>query len=83
MRTRITGQFDISLIVPVAIGLIYAGTGGWTAERWNTALAVMGLSVAKRSYDEGYTTYNPDLRQPPQGIEQPRDEKGRFIHREP
>lgn len=62
MKQRITGQFDISLILPVAIGLIYAGTGGWTAERWNTALAVMGLSVQRGGYERGYNTYNPDLR---------------------
>jgi hypothetical protein len=79
---RITGQFDISLLLPVVVGLIYAGTGGWSAERWNTALAVMGLSVAKRSYDQGYWTENPELRKPPAGIEHPRDDHGRFTRKD-
>ena len=79
MKPRITGQFDVSLILPVAIGLLYAGTGGWSAERWNTAFAVMGLSVAKKSYDQGYWTENPELRKPPYAADQPRDAHGRFV----
>jgi hypothetical protein len=76
MRSRITGHFDVSLILPALIGLIYAGTGGWTAERWNAALAIMGLgATARAGFERGYNTYNPDLRQP----DRPRDERGRFI----
>ncbi|MEB3301985.1 MAG: hypothetical protein VKN56_08450 [Cyanobacteriota bacterium] len=53
------------LLLPVAIGLAIAGTGGWTAERWNTAMAVMGLGPAMRmGYERGYGTYNPALRKP-------------------
>lgn len=53
------------LLLPIAIGLTIAGTGGWTAERWNTAMAVMGLGPAvKMGYEKGYATYNPDLRGP-------------------
>lgn len=36
------------LLLPVVIGLAIAGTGGWTAERWNTAIALIGLSTAVR-----------------------------------
>ena len=55
----------IELLMPLAIGLAIAGTGGWTAERWNTAMAVMGLGPAMRmGYERGYSTYNPDLREP-------------------
>ena len=51
--------------MPIAIGLTIAGTGGWTAERWNTAMAVMGLGPAvKLGYERGYSTYNPSLREP-------------------
>ena len=51
--------------MPVIIGLTIAGTGGWTAERWNTAMAVMGLGPAvKLGYEKGYATYNPSLREP-------------------
>lgn len=76
MKNRITGKFDVSLILPVLIGLLYAGTGGWTAERWSTALVVMGIGpVAKMNYDRGYKTYNPNLTDPAR----PRDSKGRFI----
>jgi hypothetical protein len=57
------GQIDASLIIPVLIGLLYAGTGGWSAERWNGALAIMGLGAAARGgYERGYHTYNPELR---------------------
>jgi hypothetical protein len=77
MKHRITGQFDVSLIIPVIIGLLYAGTGNWTAERWNGALAIMGLGAAARGgYERGYNTYNPDLRA---AGTRPRDANGRFI----
>jgi hypothetical protein len=53
------------LLMPIVIGLTIAGTGGWTAERWNTAMAVMGLGPAvKLGYERGYSTYNPSLREP-------------------
>jgi len=78
MNRFIKGQVDASLFVPVLIGLIYAGTGGWTAERWNAALAIMGLGGAARmGYEKGYGTFNPDLRHPRQ-----RDELGRFTRKE-
>ena len=65
---------SLTVIVPVLVGLLYAGTGGWTAERWNGALAIMGLGAAGRAgYQSGYYTYNPQLRQG-----QSRDEHGRF-----
>lgn len=54
------------LLLPVVIGLAIAGSGGWTAERWATALATMGLGGAQRlGYERGYATYNPALREPP------------------
>jgi hypothetical protein len=74
MKRFIKGQVDASLFVPVLIGLIYAGTGSWSAERWNGALAIMGIGAG---FKAGYNTYNPDLRTP-----QPRDEHGRFTRRE-
>jgi hypothetical protein len=58
------GTIDLALLLPVMIGLIYAGTGGWTAERWNGALAIMGLGGIHRAYRSGYETYNPDLHGP-------------------
>lgn len=70
------GQFSLSLFVPILIGLLYAGTGGWTAERWNGALAIMGLGAsAKAGYEKGWSTYNPALRDP---RHQSRDSHGRF-----
>lgn len=66
----------MAMIVPVAVGLLYAGTGGWTAERWNGALAIMGLGGGVAAYRTGYKTYNPELRAP--GTYRPRDAKGRF-----
>jgi hypothetical protein len=70
------GQIDASLLVPVIVGLLYAGTGNWSAERWNGALAIMGLgAAAKGGYERGFNTFNPDLRQP-------RDGQGRFAKRE-
>jgi hypothetical protein len=78
MRRLFKGQFDITLILPVFIGLLYAGTGNWSAERWNGALAIMGLGAAAKSgYEKGYNTLNPDLHPQQQG--RPRDEHGRFI----
>jgi hypothetical protein len=75
MNRFVKGQIDASLFVPILIGLIYAGTGGWSAERWNGALAIMGIGAG---FKAGYQTYNPDLRAP----QQPRDEHGRFSRRE-
>ena len=58
----------LQIILPAAIGLVYAGTGGWSAERWNAALAMMGFGgtsgVALMAYERGYNTYNPALRIP-------------------
>jgi hypothetical protein len=77
MGKFIKGQVDASLLLPVVIGLLYAGTGGWSAERWNGALAMMGLGAAARGgYERGFNTFNPELRQP--GQQRARDEKGRF-----
>jgi hypothetical protein len=79
MNRFVKGQIDASLFVPVLIGLLYAGTGNWSAERWNGALAIMGLgAAAKGGYEKGFATFNPDLRAP----QQPRDEHGRFSRRE-
>lgn len=76
MNRMFKGQIESSLIIPVLIGLLYAGTGGWSAERWNGALAIMGLgAAAKGGWERGYQTYNPDLRSP----SRPRDDQGRFI----
>lgn len=74
------GQIDAALVLPVAIGLLYAGTGGWTAERWNGALAIMGIGAgAKAGFEKGWNSYNPALRDP---YEPPaRDEHGRFVKR--
>lgn len=75
MRGLFRGQIDTGLLLPMAIGLLYAGTGGWSAERWNGALAIMGLGAAgKVGYERGYSTYNPELRKPVSG----RDALGRF-----
>lgn len=65
MKNSIETRAWAELLLPIAIGLAIAGTGGWTAERWNTAMAVMGLGPAMRmGYERGYGTYNPDLREP-------------------
>ena len=78
MNRYIKGQIDASLLMPLVVGLIYAGTGGWTAERWNTAMAMMGIGAGARyGYQRGFSTYNPDLRRPTA-----RDEHGRFVKRE-
>lgn len=61
------------MLIPILIGLAIAGTGGWSADRWATALAIMGLGVSKRvgqvegdarGYERGFNTYNPALREP-------------------
>jgi hypothetical protein len=78
MNRFFKGQIDAGLFIPVLIGLIYAGTGGWSESRWTGALAIMGLGGAARAgFERGYQTYNPDLRTP-----QPRDDHGRFTRRE-
>jgi hypothetical protein len=65
MNRIFKGHIDSSLILPVLIGLLYAGTGGWSAERWNGALAIMGLGAARKGgYEQGYNTYNPALHRP-------------------
>jgi hypothetical protein len=65
MRNLFKGQIDVALILPVAIGMIYAATGNWTAERWNGALAIMGLGASARAgYERGYNTFNPELHRP-------------------
>jgi hypothetical protein len=80
MNRMFKGQIDASLILPVLIGLLYAGTGGWSAERWNGALAIMGLgAAAKGGYERGYHTFNPELRAP----ERQRDSRGRFVPQDP
>jgi hypothetical protein len=66
MRTLFKGQIDTAVILPMLIGLLYAGTGNWTAERWNGALAIMGLGPAmKVGYERGYNTFNPELHREP------------------
>lgn len=68
-------RLDLTVLLPVLVGLLYAGTGGWSAERWNGALAIMGLGAsAKSGYTLGYFTYNPELR----GSERRRGVDGRF-----
>ena len=58
------------LLLPVAIGLAIAGTGGWSVDRWLAALPVMGLGGAQRlGFEKGFATYNPALREPPAGGE--------------
>ena len=80
MNRVFRGQIDASLIIPVLIGLLYAGTGGWSAERWNGALAIMGLgAAAKGGYERGYNTFNPELRPP----DRQRDARGWFLPRDP
>jgi hypothetical protein len=79
MFRLIKGQVDAALFIPVLIGLLYAGTGGWTESRWTGALAIMGLGGAARAgWERGFQTYNPNLHRP----EQPRDEHGRFVRRD-
>jgi hypothetical protein len=85
MRSPFRGQIDAALVLPVLIGLLYAGTGNWSAERWNGALAIMGLGAsAKAGFERGFATYNPMLRDPKdEPLERARDGHGRFIRREP
>jgi hypothetical protein len=79
MRSIFKGQIDASLLLPMLIGLLYAGTGGWSAERWNGALAIMGIGAGARAgYERGFNTLNPSLRTP---AKRPRDESGRFVPR--
>lgn len=57
------------LLLPVAMGLAIAGTGGWSSERWAWGLTVMGYGPAMKiqgqaSYQRGYWTLNPALREP-------------------
>lgn len=82
--TELKKKFDLMVLLPVAIGLLYAGTGGWSAERWNGALAIMGLGGAgrlgeKAGFAQGFATYNPQLR----GTgSRRRDEHGRYTSSE-
>ena len=79
MFRLIKGQVDATLFLPVLIGLLYAGTGGWTESRWTGALAIMGLGGAARAgWERGFQTYNPNLHRP----DQPRDDHGRFVRRD-
>lgn len=80
-----SGQINVSTLIPIAIGLLYAGTGGWTDARWTAALAIMGLGPAvKLGYDRGYWTENPELTKTIRSraianmADMPRDEHGRF-----
>jgi hypothetical protein len=66
MRNLFKGQIDVTTFLPLLIGLLYAGTGNWTAERWNGALAIMGLGASARvGFERGYNTFNPELHRPP------------------
>jgi hypothetical protein len=66
MRSFFKGQIDASLILPMLIGLLYAGTGDWSAERWNGALAIMGIGAGARAgFERGYNTFNPELHREP------------------
>lgn len=91
------GKIDAALILPFLIGLIYAGTGGWTSERWTVALSIMGYSVmGKSAYERGLNTYNPKIRSPEEvqfqealkadsghhSGKQGRDARGRFMPKE-
>jgi hypothetical protein len=69
------GRINVSTLIPVAVGLLYAGTGGWTDARWTAALAIMGLGPAvKFGYEKGYWTENPELTR----MARNRDRRGRF-----
>lgn len=76
-----SGKIDVSTLIPIAVGLLYAGTGGWTDARWTAALAIMGLGPAvKFGYDKGYWTENPNITRSVQPRELvARDEHGRFV----
>lgn len=76
----IKGQLDISMFIPVVIGLLYAGTGNWSESRWTGALAIMGMGPAARmGYEKGYWTENPTLTrvaliQPRELVEEPKQQ---------
>lgn len=77
------GRIDLSMILPVAIGLLYAGTGNWSDSRWTGALAIMGIGpAAKMGYERGYWTENPEITRHVYPRDLPvgpiRDEHGRF-----
>jgi hypothetical protein len=60
------GQIDLSSILPILIGVLYAGSGGWSERRWETALLIMGYSAANKvGYMRGYWTDNPAFRRRP------------------
>lgn len=64
------------LLLPVAMGLAIAATGGWSSERWAWGLTVMGYGPAmkmtsKASYQQGYWTLNPALRESSAGEPKP------------
>lgn len=61
LRTPKSKGEVLTLLLPIVIGLLYAGTGGWTAERWNAALAIMGISGVSAAYQKGYWTENAEL----------------------
>jgi hypothetical protein len=65
MMSVFRGQIDMSSIIPIGLGLLYAGTGGWTERRWETALLIMGYSAANKvGFMRGYWTDNPAFRRP-------------------
>lgn len=50
------------LLLPMVLGVLIAGTGGWTEGRWTLGLAVMGYGPAMRmKWNEGYWTRNPQF----------------------
>jgi hypothetical protein len=60
------GQIDLSSVLPILIGVLYAGTGGWSERRWETALLIMGYSAANKvGYMRGYWTDNPAFHRRP------------------
>lgn len=70
------------MLLPLAIGLMIAGSGGWTSERWAWGLTVMGYGPAMKmrgraSYQEGFWTLNPALREhpmyEPEGLEKDKE----------
>ena len=63
------------MLFPAVLGLLYAGTGGWSEDRWNTAFLLMGLGPAlKMEYERGYWTLNPKLRPDQTGQEAASDQ---------
>jgi hypothetical protein len=66
MMSLFRGQIDLSSVLPILIGVLYAGSGGWTERRWETALLIMGYSAANKvGYMRGYWTDNPAFRRRP------------------